>query len=51
MLKAQDISLDTKLMLLNAVYFKGTWSEKFNSKYTKEKPFHIAAGQEIMVMV
>lgn len=48
-LRAEDISVNTKLMLFNAVYFKGSWTEKFDIRFTEEQPFHIAPGQEIMV--
>ena len=30
----------TKMILLNAVYFKGEWLEEFNKKYTLKKPFY-----------
>ncbi|KAL5709233.1 hypothetical protein ACHQM5_019945 [Ranunculus cassubicifolius] len=37
---------DTKAMavLANAIYFKGTWKEKFEKKRTKEFPFYLADG-------
>ncbi|XP_070796843.1 serpin B6-like [Pituophis catenifer annectens] len=31
----------TKLVLVNAIYFKGNWANKFNKNYTEEKPFWI----------
>ncbi|XP_053995299.1 antitrypsin-like isoform X2 [Hylaeus anthracinus] len=36
-----DLSSDTALVLVNAVYFKGQWKNKFNSNFTKPMPFHI----------
>ena len=31
----------TKLVLVNAIYFKGNWEEKFDKERTKEMPFKI----------
>lgn len=38
------ISVDTKLVLSNAVYFKGEWSEKFEPEDTKPGVFHDRSG-------
>src|SRR5699024_5192130 len=32
------------MYLLNAVYFKGEWTNKFDKKLTKERDFHAADG-------
>lgn len=39
----------TRLVLTNAIYFKGDWQKKFNKKTTKEAPFHLSADKEVMV--
>ena len=30
----------TKLVLVNAIYFKGQWKNKFDPKLTRDMPFH-----------
>ncbi|XP_067387435.1 serpin B10-like [Emydura macquarii macquarii] len=45
--KIQDLlpvnSVDslTKLVLVNALYFKGNWAKKFKDEFTKEQPFRM----------
>lgn len=41
LLPANSINAETRLILVNAVYFKGRWSEKFDKEYTREMPFRI----------
>ncbi len=36
---AEDITQDTILFPINAVYFKGNWSNRFAEDYTKEHDF------------
>ena len=40
LLSANDITPLTRLILVNAVYFKGAWSFPFNPKVTQDWPFH-----------
>lgn len=40
------ISPDTIMYLINAIYFKGEWSEKFDTKYTTESKFYTEDGLE-----
>jgi serpin B len=35
-----SISPDNVLFLINAIYFKGNWTDKFNKELTTEKPFY-----------
>lgn len=39
----------TRLVLTNAVYFKGEWKEQFKKKSTKEKLFHTFKGEDVSV--
>nr|CAD7396036.1 unnamed protein product [Timema cristinae] len=36
-----SLNPSTKLVLVNAVYFKGLWDVKFNSSLTKKAPFYV----------
>ena len=35
---------DTRMLLANAIYFKGSWDRKFDPKATKERAFHLIVG-------
>lgn len=37
----------TRLVLTNAIYFKGNWASKFKKDQTKDAPFTLADGSEI----
>jgi serpin B len=43
----ETLSKDTKLALMNAVYFKATWASKFDEKDTKDEVFTKADGTTI----
>jgi serpin B len=44
-------SLDTltRLLLVNAVYFKGTWASEFIQSATRDEPFHLEAGGKVQM--
>jgi len=39
----------TRLVLVNAIYFKGDWLKKFNVKFTKDDNFHISPNKSVKV--
>ena len=39
----------TRLVLTNAIYFKGNWAKQFKENRTKDSPFTLADGQKIDV--
>ena len=43
------INSNTKLVLTNAVYFQGNWTEPFNKRFTYERDFHLNATDTIKV--
>jgi serpin B len=40
---------DTRLVLVNAIYFKGDWLKKFDKDNTQKKPFYSAPDRELQV--
>ena len=41
------VTSDTRLVLTNAVYFKGTWAAPFDTQATQEAPFHLGDGKDV----
>lgn len=44
-----EIDPDTLLVLINAIYFKGSWTQAFDPALTSEQPFTREDGSEVMV--
>ncbi len=40
----EQLQPDDVLFLINAIYFKGNWSEKFDKGQTEERPFYLTDG-------
>lgn len=51
MLSAGIIDPLTKLVLVNAIYFKGKWSEQFDKKHTREMPFKVNQEKKTVQMM
>ncbi len=39
----------TRLILVNAIYFKGNWDNQFEPEQTKEKPFFVSSKESVQV--
>jgi serpin B len=44
-----DISPETFLFLFNAIYFKGSWTEAFDARLTRDQEFTLAGGEQEQV--
>ncbi|PSN48953.1 hypothetical protein C0J52_11368 [Blattella germanica] len=49
LIKPGMLSLDTKLILTNAIYFKNLWKDPFIEQYTKKGPFYKEDGTQVQV--
>lgn len=49
LLPADSIDKSTRLVLANALYFKGTWKKQFDSSATKEGTFNLLSGDSVQV--
>ena len=47
LIPAGSLPRDSKLVLTNAVYFKGDWTEPFDEKRTKDEDFHLTATEKV----
>jgi serpin B len=47
LLQTKDITSLTRLVLTNAIYFKGSWVARFNQKNTADAPFLLEDGKTI----
>ena len=49
LLKASDIDPATRLVLTNAIYFKGLWLQTFNRRFTKDAAFYVAPDETVTI--
>ena len=47
LIKRGVLTDDTRLVLTNAIYFKGTWKIKFEKKNTKKEKFHLSDKKSV----
>jgi serpin B len=49
LLQPSDVSSATRLVLVNAVYFKGAWASAFDASQTAPQPFTLSDGSQVPV--
>eukprot|EP00246_Nothoceros_aenigmaticus_P017508 TRINITY_DN859_c0_g1_i3.p1 TRINITY_DN859_c0_g1~~TRINITY_DN859_c0_g1_i3.p1 ORF type:complete len:383 (-),score=75.19 TRINITY_DN859_c0_g1_i3:368-1516(-) len=49
LLPPQTLNSDTRLVLANAIYFKGTWEQQFLPSETKDGTFYLLDGKSVPV--
>ncbi|CAH0749795.1 unnamed protein product [Diatraea saccharalis] len=49
LVKPSSLGPDTKAVLVNAIYFKGSWKNKFNPEATQDRDFHVTKDKTIQV--
>ncbi|GLJ17562.1 hypothetical protein SUGI_0305470 [Cryptomeria japonica] len=49
LLSPDSVDGDTRLILANALYFKGTWLKKFDPSATKDGTFNLLNGESVQV--
>jgi serine protease inhibitor len=47
LLKPGMLNAETRLVLVNAIYFKGNWAGQFDKQLTKAGPFHVSAAMTV----
>ncbi|XP_041974476.1 antichymotrypsin-2-like isoform X3 [Aricia agestis] len=49
LLSPDSVNDDTRLVLVNALYFKGSWKKKFDARATRDQPFYLNADTKVDV--
>ena len=49
LLSPPDIDKLTRLVLVNAIYFKGNWERQFKAERTEDAPFHLSPHNSVQV--
>ncbi|XP_032510918.2 serine protease inhibitor 3/4-like isoform X1 [Danaus plexippus] len=47
LISADSLNDDTRLVLVNAIYFKGTWKKQFDPANTMDQPFFITSSETV----
>ena len=51
LINAGDIDTYTRLVLTNAIYFKGDWASQFEKELTQKRPFYVEQGKVVDVQM
>ena len=51
LLGKHDINAVTRLVLTNAIYFKGNWASQFKKEMTQKRPFYVKKGKVVDVQM
>ncbi|XP_004596547.2 serpin B6 isoform X2 [Ochotona princeps] len=46
LLSPNSVNSSSKLVLVNAIYFKGNWEKQFDKESTQERPFKVSKNEE-----
>lgn len=46
-----QLNPEDRMLLINAIYFKGNWRNRFNDSQTEYKPFYLENGQQASVQM
>ena len=49
LIPAGSINPDTRMVLTNAIYFKGAWTKEFDEAETRDRNFRLSSGQNTQV--
>jgi len=49
LLQSGDVTPQTRLVLTNAIYFKGDWQHAFKAEATHDQPFHATPAKDVSV--
>ncbi|KAL1457513.1 hypothetical protein WDU94_007734 [Cyamophila willieti] len=49
LIQSESLTPDTKLVLINAIHFKGKWTEQFLTANTKDGPFYLDETNNVQV--
>ncbi|XP_064633423.1 leukocyte elastase inhibitor-like [Lineus longissimus] len=49
LIKPDVLTEETALVLVNAIYFKGTWKNPFEKRATRKQLFHLSAKEQVQV--